>query len=206
MKAKHIRSTTLPLPAYQTEGAAGMDLYADGMDLTIIQPGGLAAIPTNVAVEIPEGFEGQVRGRSGLAFKAGILGYVGTIDSDYRGEIKALLFNAGDEPYHVHRGDRIAQLVISPVARVTLEQGEFSETARGTAGFGSTGIAICPREGCTASTRCFRCEIPSTGHRIWDANRGPAGEPTKEQIEEWADSDIAYRRVFGCPYPLGGDK
>lgn len=146
MRIKHIRPTTLPFPAYQSSGAAGLDLYAD-LDRAVgalwVDPGQLVSVRTNVAVEIPEGYEGQVRGRSGLAFKYGVIGYVGTIDSDYRGEIKALLFNAGDKAFRISRGDRIAQLVISPVARVALEAvDELSDSARGEQGFGSTGTNV----------------------------------------------------------------
>jgi dUTP pyrophosphatase len=127
VKAKHLRATTLPLPAYQTDGAAGLDLYADGVaDQEVLRPGEVRAFDTNVAVEIPPGHEGQVRGRSGLAFKHGVFGYVGTIDSDYRGELKALLFNTSHEDFVVRRGDRIAQLVIAPVVRVQLEEGVLS--------------------------------------------------------------------------------
>jgi dUTP pyrophosphatase len=142
MRIKQLRPTDVPLPAYQTTGAAGMDLYwdFDGYEVTTFEPGEFGELSTNVAVEIPEGFEGQVRGRSGLAFRFGVVGYNGTIDSDYRGEIKALLFNFGDDPVTIRRGDRIAQLVISPVARVELERvEELSDSVRGENGFGSTG-------------------------------------------------------------------
>ena len=134
----------LPLPAYETAGAAGLDLRAavsENAPLTLA-PGARLAVPTGLVLEIPEGFEGQVRPRSGLALKHGItcLNSPGTIDSDYRGEVKVILANLGAEPFIVTRGMRIAQLVIAPVARAQIvETGELSESARGAGGFGSTG-------------------------------------------------------------------
>ncbi|MCQ1776959.1 dUTP diphosphatase [Neorhizobium galegae] len=135
----------LDLPAYETAGAAGMDLRAaveTDMPLTIT-PGKRALVPTGFIFEIPEGFEAQVRPRSGLAFKNGItcLNTPGTIDSDYRGEVKVLLVNLGDEDFVITRGMRIAQMVIAPVtqARVAEITGT-STTARGAGGFGSTGL------------------------------------------------------------------
>ena len=135
----------LALPAYETAGSAGMDLRAAVPDdrPLIIMPGKRALVPTGLVMEIPEGFEGQVRPRSGLAFKHGItcLNTPGTIDSDYRGEVKVLLINLGDEPFVIERGMRIAQMVIAPVTQVTVrETTEASETARGAGGFGSTGV------------------------------------------------------------------
>ncbi|MCY0093168.1 dUTP diphosphatase [Hoeflea ulvae] len=134
----------LDLPAYETPGSAGMDLRAaveDNAPLTLA-PGGRFAVPTGLVMEIPFGFEGQVRPRSGLALKSGItcLNTPGTIDSDYRGEVKVILANLGAEPFTVSRGMRIAQLVIAPVvqARLVLED-TLSQTARGAGGFGSTG-------------------------------------------------------------------
>ncbi|CDZ64369.1 DUTP diphosphatase [Neorhizobium galegae bv. orientalis] len=135
----------LDLPAYETVGAAGMDLRAaveDGMTLTIA-PGKRALVPTGFIFEIPEGFEAQVRPRSGLAFKNGItcLNTPGTIDSDYRGEVKVLLINLGDEDFVITRGMRIAQMVIAPVTQVRVaEITEATATARGAGGFGSTGL------------------------------------------------------------------
>jgi dUTP pyrophosphatase len=134
----------LALPAYETAGAAGMDLRAALPEdrKLILTPGRRAAVPTGLVLEIPEGFEGQIRPRSGLALKHGItcLNAPGTIDWDYRGEVKIILANLGDEDFSVTRGMRIAQLVIAPVARLALEErGETSKTARGTGGFGSTG-------------------------------------------------------------------
>ena len=136
----------LDLPAYETSGSAGMDLRAAVEDDTPLEiaPGGRFAVPTGLVMQIPQGFEGQVRPRSGLALKSGItcLNTPGTIDSDYRGEIKVILANLGAEPFTVSRGMRIAQLVIAPVvqARISL-QDAVGETDRGAGGFGSTGTA-----------------------------------------------------------------
>ena len=133
----------LPLPSYASEGAAGLDLRAAVDEEVVIPPGGWALIPTGMKVAIPEGFEGQVRPRSGLALRHGIalLNAPGTVDSDYRGEVKVILVNLGREPFVVRRGDRIAQLVISPVARAEVEVVErVSPTRRGEGGFGSTGV------------------------------------------------------------------
>lgn len=136
----------LPLPAYESAGAAGLDLRAalrDGETLTIA-PGARAAVPTGLALQLPVGFEAQVRPRSGLAFRHGvtILNSPGTIDSDYRGEITAILINLGSEPFVIARGDRIAQMVVAPVTRATLtEAAALDDSARGAGGFGSTGVA-----------------------------------------------------------------
>jgi len=130
----------LPLPSYVTAGAAGADLCA--AEAQSIEPGQRAAVATGLMLEIPAGFEGQVRPRSGLALRYGltVVNAPGTIDSDYRGEVKVLLVNLGSESVTVERGERIAQLVISPViqARFT-EDTELSTSARGGGGFGSTG-------------------------------------------------------------------
>lgn len=131
---------SLPLPAYATHGAAGMDVVA-AEDL-VIAPGGRHAVATGFAMAIPEGYEVQVRPRSGLALKYGVtcLNTPGTIDSDYRGEVKVILANLGDAPFPIARGDRIAQLVPAPVQRATLsEVASLDETTRGAGGFGSTG-------------------------------------------------------------------
>lgn len=132
----------LELPSYATEGSAGCDLRA-AIEATLdLLPGGRALIPTGIAVAIPEGFEGQVRMRSGLAFRQGLaaLNAPGTIDSDYRGEIKVIVANLGAEPVKLERGERIAQLVIAPVARARFERVEkLPESARHDGGFGSTG-------------------------------------------------------------------
>ncbi len=130
----------LPLPAYATAGAAGMDVVA-AEDVTLA-PGARHAVATGFAIAIPEGYEVQVRPRSGLALKHGItcLNTPGTIDSDYRGEVKVILANLGPEPFPVRRGERIAQLVPAPVLRAELaEVTELDATERGAGGFGSTG-------------------------------------------------------------------
>ena len=130
----------LPLPAYATPGAAGMDVVA--AEAVTIPPGGRHAIATGLALAIPDGYEVQVRPRSGLALKHGVtcLNTPGTIDSDFRGEVKVLLINLGHEPFVVERGERIAQLVPAPVQRAALVEVEaLDETARGDGGFGSTG-------------------------------------------------------------------
>lgn len=130
----------LPLPSYATTGAAGMDVVA-AEDLTLA-PGARHAVATGFAMAIPEGFEVQVRPRSGLAIKHGItcLNTPGTIDSDYRGEVKVILANMGDTPFAIARGDRIAQLVPAPVQRAALVEVEsLDDTQRGSGGFGSTG-------------------------------------------------------------------
>jgi dUTP pyrophosphatase len=130
----------LDLPAYATDGAAGMDVVA-AEDVTIA-PGGRHAVATGLALAIPPGFEIQVRPRSGMALKHGITvpNTPGTIDSDYRGELKVILINLGAEAFDVRRGDRVAQLVLAPVTRASwLAVEELDETARGEGGFGSTG-------------------------------------------------------------------
>jgi dUTP pyrophosphatase len=135
----------LELPAYESKGAAGMDLRAavnDGAPM-VLAPGKRALVPTGLIFEIPEGYEGQIRPRSGLAFKSGItcLNTPGTIDSDYRGEVKVLLINLGDDPFEISRGMRIAQMVIAPVTQARVaEITEASTTTRGAGGFGSTGV------------------------------------------------------------------
>nr|WP_277924112.1 dUTP diphosphatase [Sphingomonas hankookensis] len=130
----------LPLPAYATAGAAGMDVVA-AEDVELV-PGARHAVATGFAMAIPEGYEVQVRPRSGLALKHGItcLNTPGTIDSDYRGEVKVILANLGQEPFRVVRGERVAQLVPAPVLRATLDEVDsLDDTARGAGGFGSTG-------------------------------------------------------------------
>jgi len=129
-------------PAYQTEHAAGLDVYAAVTEPLTIPPGHVVAVPTGVHLEIPPGYEAQVRPRSGLARKhgIGIPNGPGTIDSDYRGELQVLLINFGSEPYVVRRGDRVAQLVFASVARVSLTvAAELQDTARGDGGFGHSG-------------------------------------------------------------------
>ena len=134
------------VPVYSSEEAAGADLHAcldDAMTVTI-HPGARALVPTGIAIELNPGLEAQIRSRSGLAAKNGImvLNSPGTIDSDYRGEIKVILYNTGTEPFVVKNGDRIAQMVIAPVLRGVFQAtgGVLSATARGEGGFGSTGV------------------------------------------------------------------
>lgn len=130
----------LPLPAYETTGAAGMDLRA--AESVTIGPGDRQLVPTGLAIALPQGFEAQVRPRSGLAVKHGVtvLNAPGTIDCDYRGEVKVPLINHGREDFIIARGDRIAQMVIAPVSRVVWEEVDLLDgTARGTGGFGSSG-------------------------------------------------------------------
>jgi len=134
----------LPLPSYETAGAAGMDLYAAVPQDTplILQPGQRDLVATGIAMALPQGFEAQIRPRSGLAFKHGItcLNTPGTIDSDYRGEIKVILINHGQDSFTISRGERIAQMVIAPVIQATWhEVSELPPTIRGSSGLGSTG-------------------------------------------------------------------
>jgi dUTP pyrophosphatase len=136
---------SLPLPAYQSAGAAGLDLAAAIESPVTLQAGQRALIPTGLVLELPAGLEAQVRPRSGLALKHGItvLNSPGTIDSDYRGEVKVLLINLGDGPFTVARGERIAQLVVARCERVALvEAPAASATRRGVGGFGSTGRVV----------------------------------------------------------------
>jgi dUTP pyrophosphatase len=142
IKIKRLRKHHLALPAYQSEHAAGMDLMADIEAAVTLSPMTRVAVPTGFAIEIPPGFEGQVRPRSGLAFKEGVtvINAPGTIDADYRGEVKVLLVNLGNDPVLIHPGDRIAQLVIAPVIRASIEEVDsLKETVRGDGGFGHTG-------------------------------------------------------------------
>ncbi|MBP1643454.1 MAG: deoxyuridine 5'-triphosphate nucleotidohydrolase [Acidobacteria bacterium] len=132
----------LPLPDYATAGSSGVDLRAAVDELLWLAPGARAVVPTGFRVAIPHGWEGQVRARSGLALRHGLAlpNAPGTIDSDYRGEVGVLLANLGDRPVAIHRGDRVAQLVLVPVARATfVEADRLDETPRGPGGFGSTG-------------------------------------------------------------------
>ncbi len=134
----------LPLPEYATPMSSGMDLRAAVSEPVVIRPMERVLIPTGLVLEIPEGYEGQIRPRSGLALEKGltVLNAPGTIDADYRGEVKVLLVNLGDEEVTVRRGERIAQLVIVPVAKAKLEEvEEVGTTERGEGGFGSTGTS-----------------------------------------------------------------
>ena len=136
-------SEGLPIPHYQTENSAGVDLYAAVEGEMVIGSGMWKLVPTGIAIAIPEGYEGQVRPRSGLALKHGIgmLNAPGTIDADYRGEISIILFNFSDKPFTIHRGDRIAQLVFARLEKAKFERVQaLSETTRGTGGFGHTGV------------------------------------------------------------------
>ena len=141
VKRVRVAADPLPLPAYHTDAAAGMDLLADLTEPIQLRPGERALVPTGLAVEIPSGFEGQVRPRSGLALRHGItlVNSPGTIDADYRGELQVLLINLGSNDFHVRRGDRIAQLVIAPIARAAWrEVADLTPTRRAGGGFGHT--------------------------------------------------------------------
>lgn len=134
----------LPLPAYETSGSAGMDLRAavPEDEPLVLRPGARLLAPTGLCIAIPQGFEVQVRPRSGLAAKHGVtcLNTPGTIDSDYRGEVKVILINLGEEEFVIRRGERIAQMVVAPVAQAGwVEVDDLDETTRGAGGFGSTG-------------------------------------------------------------------
>ena len=134
----------LPLPAYATSGAAGLDLLAAVDRETVIAPGERVAVPTGIALALPEGFEAQLRPRSGLALKHGVtvLNAPGTIDSDYRGEVTAILVNHGTAPFSIARGMKIAQLIVAAFARIEWNETlALESTARGLGGFGSTGVA-----------------------------------------------------------------
>ena len=170
------RGAPLPLPRYMTAGAVGMDLLADVETEMVLAAGERGIVPTGLAVAIPPGFEGQVRPRSGLAAREGVtvLNAPGTIDADYRGELKVLLVNLGTEPARIRRGDRIAQLVVAPVVRAALQEvASLPKTDRGGGGFGSTdeererGFAE-PREG----VRGHRSSAARVGARAAD---GPPG-------------------------------
>lgn len=132
----------LPLPAYETAGSSGLDLRAavpQGEPI-VMPPGGRTAVPTGLCFGIPTGFEGQIRSRSGLAVRHGITCLTGTIDSDYRGEIKVVLINLGQEDFVINRGDRVAQMIIAPFAQARIsEVDSLDATTRGAGGFGSTG-------------------------------------------------------------------
>lgn len=142
VKVKIVRegkAKELPLPEYATPYSSGADLRASE-DLVLL-PGEWVAVPTGLKIELPEGYEGQVRPRSGLAARHGVtvLNAPGTIDSDYRGEIRALLVNLGREPFSIAAGDRIAQLVLAPVSKISWSEEALAESDRGEGGFGSTG-------------------------------------------------------------------
>lgn len=133
----------LPLPDYETEGSSGMDIRAALNDSMVLEPGKRALIPTGLKIAVPKGYEIQVRPRSGLAWRNGItmLNTPGTIDSDYRGEVKVLAVNLGEKPFKIEHGDRIAQIVVCPVMHVgVIDSDNLSESSRGDGGFGSTGL------------------------------------------------------------------
>lgn len=140
-KLKH--AADLPLPDYETVGSSGMDIRAALSDSMVLEPGQRALIPTGLKMAVPKGYEIQVRPRSGLAWRDGItmLNTPGTIDSDYRGEVKLLAVNLGEKPFKIEHGDRIAQIVVCPVMHVAvIESDDLSESSRGDGGFGSTGL------------------------------------------------------------------
>ncbi|MFH1626456.1 MAG: dUTP diphosphatase [Pseudomonadota bacterium] len=145
IQVKRVRGeidSDIPLPRYMTEHSAGMDLYAAIDENILIMPGERKLISTGIAVAIPPGYEGQIRPRSGLAFKNGIglVNSPGTIDADYRGELKVIAINFGTEPFAVRRGDRIAQMIINRVCHASLElTSELERTERDSSGFGHTG-------------------------------------------------------------------
>ncbi len=144
VSVKVINRSANPLPEYQTEHAAGLDLRASLTEAVTLAPLQRQLIPTGLFIELPDGYEAQVRPRSGLAFKHGItvLNSPGTIDADYRGEVMVLLVNLSGQPFVVQPGERIAQLVVAAYQRIAWQPaGELSETARGTGGYGSTGKA-----------------------------------------------------------------
>jgi len=133
----------IPLPAYATEGSAGMDLRAAVKETITLKPGEFRLVPTGLLVSVPEGYEAQIRPRSGLALKYGIgmVNAPGTIDSDYRGEVGIIMINWGMEPFLINRGDRIAQMLISRVCRAGIEEvEELGTTGRGEGGFGHSGV------------------------------------------------------------------
>lgn len=144
MNVKVFNSSKHKLPEYATVGAAGLDLTANLEKNVVLVPGKHYLIPTGIHIQLPEGYEAQVRGRSGLALKNGIVAHLGTIDSDYRGDIGVILFNNGESPYIVHDGDRIAQLVFNKYEKVEWEAVETADgleaTKRADGGYGHTGI------------------------------------------------------------------
>lgn len=166
----------LPLPAYQTEDAAGLDLTAalDVQSPLTLAPGARALVPTGLVIELPKGYEAQVRPRSGLALNHGItvLNSPGTIDSDYRGEVRVILANLGQAAFEIRRGDRIAQLVVSPVTHAALvEVNEVSNTLRGKGGFGSTGQSTANENARSRKATAGKKSMPS-----------PADRPKKSRI------------------------
>ncbi len=143
MKIKIVNTSKNPTPEYKTHGASGMDLLANNDEAIMLEPMQRTLVPTGIFVEIPYGYEGQVRARSGLSIKNGItlVNCVGTIDSDYRGELQIPVINLGAETFVISRGDRIAQLIIAKYEKIEWDESEtLEDTTRGMGGFGSTGI------------------------------------------------------------------
>lgn len=143
MIVKIVNKSSNPLPEYKTSGSSGMDLLSNNEEIITIQPMERHLVPTGLFLEIPLGYEGQVRARSGLSIKNGItlVNCVGTIDSDYRGELKIPIINLGNQPFEIKKGDRIAQLIVTKYEQVRWEETkEIEESSRGHGGFGSTGI------------------------------------------------------------------
>ncbi|MFA5900212.1 MAG: dUTP diphosphatase [Hyphomicrobium sp.] len=160
-------SQGLPLPTYQSPGAAGLDLVAalDAKGPMMLAPGARVLVPTGLIIELPLGYEAQVRPRSGLALNHGVtvLNSPGTIDSDYRGEVRIILANLGQAPFEIRRGERIAQLVISPVTHATFaEVNEVSNTLRGKGGFGSTGKSSAKENAPTRKPPTQKKSMPAT--------------------------------------------
>ena len=141
VEVKVINKSVHRLPEYKTLMSAGMDLIANITEMWKLNPGERVMVPTGLYIELPEGYEAQIRPRSGLSLRDGIVAILGTIDADYRGEVGVILANLSDQPYSINPGDRIAQMVVSEVSRVKWnEVSELNETERGSGGFGSTGI------------------------------------------------------------------
>ena len=141
VKVKAINKSVHRLPEYKTLMSAGMDLKANITDVWKLNPGERVMVPTGLHIALPEGYEAQVRPRSGLSLKNGIVAILGTIDADYRGEVGVILVNLSDQPFCINPGDRVAQMVVSEVTRVKWDEvRELEETERGSGGFGSTGI------------------------------------------------------------------
>ena len=133
----------IPLPAYETEHAAGMDLRAAVQESISLEPGARALVPTGIRIALPEGYEAQVRPRSGLAIRHGIsmVNAPGTVDADFRGELRVILINHGEEPFTIRRGDRIAQMIVAPITRIAWQPvQDLPESTRGSGGFGHTGL------------------------------------------------------------------
>ncbi len=140
---KRLHSFDLPIPQYMTKGSSGIDLYAANQQDLVIAVGAIVLVPTGIAISIPQGYEAQIRPRSGLALNFGLtlLNTPGTIDADYRGEIKVIVINLGDKEYILEKGERIAQMIFTNIERAELiEVDTLDNTARGTGGFGHTGV------------------------------------------------------------------